>query len=64
MVLLAHCTNLLYVCSPCVGPNELYKDGMLPLKFGLAWVKGIEISQRLYATIATQTSQAWHFSYV
>lgn len=30
----------------CVaGPSELYKKGMMPLKFGLAWVKGIEISQ-------------------
>ena len=27
------------------GSNELYKNGIVPLKLGLAWVKGIEISQ-------------------
>ena len=39
---------LFAVCLLSVeGSNELYKNGMVPLKFGLAWVKGIEISQRL-----------------
>ena len=35
------------------GSHELYKQGLMPLKFGLAWVKGLELSHR--ATLQPRT---------